>query len=131
MGILDGFKLDRHAASSTTAPPSVVRAVEFLDGLPANALLSSRQLEEALGLSGKYFKNEGAHPALCNNRIRVPRVNGTLWGSKKAIEEVRRRKQKLDEEHQQAFQNVEAALGGQSPDTTIRHHLKRRLNAKG
>ena len=100
MSILDGFKLDLHATPSVVAPPSVLRAAECLESLPANELISSGQLEDALGLHRGYLRDYGGHALLRDNRIRVPRVNGTLWGSKKAIEEVRRRKYKAEQESQ-------------------------------
>lgn len=79
------------------ASPVVERIKRSLSGLKYKEVLTTAQLAEVLGISyGRLKAAYTADPALTDYRLKVKlfdRSNQVVWGSKKTIEELKRRVQ--------------------------------------
>lgn len=79
------------------ASPVVERIKRSLGGLKYKEVLTTAQLAEVLGISyGRLKAAYTADPALTDYRLKVKlldRSNQVVWGSKKTIEELKRRVQ--------------------------------------
>jgi hypothetical protein len=93
MEILEGFKIGRsNGATFRGSSKTLAQVLAVFDGLDSKQLLETRDLVGRLPIGRQHFHQHFAiHPALAPYRIKVPGINSILWGSRRAIAELRRR----------------------------------------
>jgi hypothetical protein len=85
-----GFLLDGKDFTAATTPRSVLKIIEFLSALPANEIVSTKELASRIGYGVAHIaSNVGMHPDLQEFRVRVryPK-HMSVWGNKKTIAEL-------------------------------------------
>lgn len=91
------FRLNGKPLSTRPVPPRILRVKRFLDTLPDNELLTSRELAKRTGYSHDVVSNEmGRHSAL-EGYVLAVRFPGrqNVWGNQKTIRELSKHKEIL------------------------------------
>lgn len=91
----NGFRLDGKSFSTKITPPRVLRTKAFVEKLPDNELLTSKEVAKRLGMSASMFNSEmGTTEELqaLTACIRFP-TRQRVWGNAFTIRELRKHKE--------------------------------------
>jgi hypothetical protein len=94
-----GFTLRGSSGMSLTSLPAVVqRAIAFLDALPFQEVVTTRNLSEFVKVNVHTLQSNSKHPALAEYRFNVSATSTVIWGNKASIRELKKRMAKQNED---------------------------------
>lgn len=75
-------------------PPFVVKMIAELEKLTFKELLTTRSLQELMRVSMDHIRKYTSDPNLASHKFQRCRGEGSLWGSKRTIRELKRQMEK-------------------------------------